>query len=337
MGGVTRVGNCSVEKCSAIPTKSHAGGNKYHCPVSEHAAKYYVSKAGWSAKKFFKGILNVGAIVCAVMAAIVQPEIAVVAIGAAIGCAQALWDLGSEELKDTFRWFKPSKKRGQKATPADLMYTQEEALGTIEFKMQHVAMDPDFKKGLQSLKNVFNNHKTKSKVLTQDRRCYQLLITTKCTKCEMGECPKCKVTTYNKTGNTIKDCRSKPCGGTKTWHCEPSHSTVTLEDYDVKLQANWNLHQAKRTIKEIFRKLHNTQKGITYKQEVMQNKQALMLETLEDTDDKIKTFDDKIGALDDFVQFLGGLVPNGTQQIKAYKEKKHAEAEAAAETYCMFK
>merc|ERR1711964_969064 len=255
----------------------------------ERHNKKFVNKVGWSAKKFFKGILNVGAIVCAVIAAIVQPEIAVVAIGAAITCAQSIWDLGETEVKNTVSWYK--KKNGKQPTAIDLMYTLEEALANMDFKMRHIKMDDDLKTNLIDIKNVFLNHKVKSKELREERVYYGKRD--ECTKCTLRECQKtnCEKSFYTTDANNY----CKACGGGD--QCGEAHGNkhVTLQDYEVKLQKNWNLQQAKRNIQDIFQKLYSAQKGIQYEQEKMQttldNTKELLQERAAEAADMKKKLD----------------------------------------------
>merc|ERR1712202_99059 len=156
------IGTCRKDDCSAVGEYKKED-KKIVCPTHPHLK--WKKKNGFSVKKFFKGLLNIGAIVFAVVSIIVEPGIAPVAISAIMGCCQSLWDLGEDDLCEAARWMRPNKKNKTTATASDVMRSIEQALASIEFKMNHVRMHEDFLKGLQGLRNVFKEHETKFKIL----------------------------------------------------------------------------------------------------------------------------------------------------------------------------
>jgi len=267
--GVSRIGYCTVENCQAIGVKI---ANRYTCQTKGHKWEQPAEKC-CSAKRFFKGILNVGALVCAVIVAIVEPGLATTAISQAVDCVQSLWDLGSEEIVGTFKWLKPNTKLHKRdMTAANLMEKLEAALGGIDFKMRHVEMEKTFRDGLQRLKDIFIEHSTKYKVLRQKRSRYGELAYTKptCTKCVLIKtCPKCMKgqSYFTDKGNNDKWCKS--CGGDALGADHAKH--VTLRDYKLILQNNWTLQQTKRNMKYILLKLRSTQKDLEINQGIIQD------------------------------------------------------------------
>merc|ERR1712096_382427 len=212
-----------------------------------------------------KGLLNVAAIVFAVVSIIVEPGCAPVAIAAIMGCCQSLWDLGEDDLASGWTWMRPNKKTKTKATPSDVMRSIEQALGSIEFKMNHVRMHEDFKEGLKGIRKVFTDHEKKFKVLNLVGR----------TKYKELRCKSC-----NGTGNINADeliSNSKPCTdeSIKCGRCDGTGlgagadhgQKVYLSDYHVVLQTNWNIQQAKREIRDVLHELNSRQKKLTEKME----------------------------------------------------------------------
>jgi len=275
-------GYCEEETCSAVGEYREVvvdGEAKQKVVCPSHPDKKWRTRKKFSIKKLFKGLLNVGAIVFAVISIIVDPGCAPVAIAAMCGCAQALWDLGEEEVASSWRWLKPSKKSKTRVTPSEVLSSIEKALGSIEFKMNHIRMHEDFKQGLQGLRDVFTNHETKYKVLNLVGR----------TKYKELRCKSC-----NGYGNINADeLISKPCTD-KSIKCEPCDGTglgdldgaahgqkIYLSDYHVVLQTNWNIQQAKREIRDVLHELNSRQKKLKEKMECIDDiVQKKVLETL---------------------------------------------------------
>merc|ERR1711964_80518 len=266
------MGNCEVDTCSAV---GEYKDKKILCPT--HPDKKWKKENSFSVKRFFKGLLNVAAIVFAVVSIIVEPGCAPVAIAAIMGCCQSLWDLGEDDLASGWTWMRPNKKTKTTATPSDVMRSLEQALASIEFKMNHVRMHKDFEEGLQGLRNVFKEHETKFKILNLTDR----------TKYKELRCKTCNGTgNYNADEEISKPCTDESikcgrCDGTGLGVGAEDGQKVYLKDYPVVLQTNWNIKQAKREIRDVLHELNSRQKKLAEKMECIDDLvQKKVLETL---------------------------------------------------------